>query len=241
MNKTMLFTMAAILSLGLATPMSYADSHEEKQTEQTEEEREEHYDVKAPETTEEAKALLNEKIEAIQAILTQDEELDPVELENIHEISYALEAAVDKLRADQAENPNIDAMDEAVQALHHGSENGDTENTISWFEKLKTSAANDMAEASKKKPEEKEFYEITIKDHKFTPTELRVPAGKKIKLKVHNQDPTPEEFESDDFRREKIIAGGRTATIFVGPLKPGKYHFFGEFNLDTANGYLIVE
>lgn len=89
--------------------------------------------------------------------------------------------------------------------------------------------------------DDKPVYTLVIKDHKFTPDEIRIPAGQKIKLIVDNQDSTPEEFESDDFRREKIIAGNTKGTIFVGPLKPGKYHFFGEFNLDSANGYLIAE
>jgi len=84
-------------------------------------------------------------------------------------------------------------------------------------------------------------YEITIKDHKFSPEEVKIPAGQKVKLKVHNQDETPEEFESHDMGREKIINGGKTGTIFVGPLEPGRYHFFGEFNMDTANGYVIAE
>ncbi len=88
---------------------------------------------------------------------------------------------------------------------------------------------------------EPDIYELTIKDHKFTPDEIRIPAGEKIKLVVHNQDATPEEFESDDFRREKIIPGNSSATIFVGPLKAGEYKFFGEFNLATANGVLIAE
>ena len=30
--------------------------------------------------------------------------------------------------------------------------------------------------------------DLTIKDHRFSPTELKVPAGKKIKLVVSNQD-----------------------------------------------------
>ena len=84
-------------------------------------------------------------------------------------------------------------------------------------------------------------YDIVIKDHMFTPHELTVPAGKKIKLKVDNQDVTPEEFESHDMNREKIINGNSKATIFVGPLEPGKYHYFGEFNMDKANGYIIAE
>ena len=88
---------------------------------------------------------------------------------------------------------------------------------------------------------EKPEFTIIIKDHKFEPEVLRVPAGVKIKLIVHNQDPTPEEFESFELNREKIIGGGRKATIYIGPLKPGEYPFFGEFNMDTALGTIIAE
>lgn len=82
---------------------------------------------------------------------------------------------------------------------------------------------------------------LVIKDHRFQPAELRVPAGKKIKLVVHNQDATPEEFESYELNREKIIAGGARATLFIGPLSQGRYPFFGEFNQKTAQGVLIAE
>ncbi|MDX8400665.1 MAG: cupredoxin domain-containing protein, partial [Gallionellaceae bacterium] len=50
-------------------------------------------------------------------------------------------------------------------------------------------------------------YKLTIKDHRFQPSELVIPADKKIKLLVENQDATPEEFDSYDLNREKIIAG----------------------------------
>ncbi|MCB0324241.1 MAG: cupredoxin domain-containing protein [Bdellovibrionales bacterium] len=82
--------------------------------------------------------------------------------------------------------------------------------------------------------------EIIIKNHRFEPAEVRVPADKKIKLIVKNQDSTPEEFESHDLNREKIIAGNSQATILVGPLQPGEYSFFGEFNEATAQGKLVV-
>lgn len=84
-------------------------------------------------------------------------------------------------------------------------------------------------------------YVISIKDHRFEPEEIVIPAGTKVKLRVHNQDATPEEFESYELHREKVIAGGSSAVIFVGPLKPGTYPFFGEFNPDTAQGRLRVE
>lgn len=82
---------------------------------------------------------------------------------------------------------------------------------------------------------------ITIKDHKFTPAEVRVPAGKKIKLIIENQDATAEEFESHELNREKIIAPRSKATVYIGPLKPGSYPFFGEFNQATARGVVIAE
>jgi plastocyanin len=81
---------------------------------------------------------------------------------------------------------------------------------------------------------------IVIKDHRFTPTELTVPAGQKIRLVVENQDPTPEEFESYQLNREKIVPGNGRIVVFVGPLKPGKYEFFGEFNMATARGWLVA-
>jgi plastocyanin len=86
-----------------------------------------------------------------------------------------------------------------------------------------------------------ETYMIVIKDHRMSPAELEVPAGKKIKLLVDNQDPTPEEFESHSLNREKIIPGNSKATIFIGPLKPGSYEFFGEFHQATAQGRIVAK
>ncbi len=85
-------------------------------------------------------------------------------------------------------------------------------------------------------------YEITIKDHKFIPDVIETNTDSVIKLKITNLDKTIEEFESFDLKREKIIVGnGGTATITIGPLTPGEYVFFGEFNQKTAQGKLIVK
>lgn len=83
-------------------------------------------------------------------------------------------------------------------------------------------------------------YNLVIKDHQFQPARLEVPAGVRIKLSVHNQDPTPEEFESYELNREKIIPGNSLAIVYIGPLSPGEYPFFGEFNPKTAQGVLIA-
>jgi heme/copper-type cytochrome/quinol oxidase subunit 2 len=82
---------------------------------------------------------------------------------------------------------------------------------------------------------------IVIKDHVFIPKELHVPAGKRIVLKVDNQDSTPEEFESHELKLEKVIPGSSTGTVRFGPLEPGRYPFFGEFNEATAQGVIVAE
>jgi plastocyanin len=84
-------------------------------------------------------------------------------------------------------------------------------------------------------------FRLTIRDHRFEPAELVVPAGQKIKLEVENQDATPEEFESYELNREKVVPAKGTVVIFVGPLKPGRYPFFGDFNKDSAKGVLIAK
>ncbi len=88
---------------------------------------------------------------------------------------------------------------------------------------------------------EKPLIEINIEQHLFVPSEITIPANTKIKLRIHNRDTTPEEFESWELNREKVIMGNSTATIFIGPLPPGIYPFFGEFNPKTALGKVIVE
>ena len=84
-------------------------------------------------------------------------------------------------------------------------------------------------------------YEIEIRNHLFIPDVLTIPANTKVKLIIYNRDATPEEFESFELNREKVIMGGRKAIIFVGPLAPGEYPFFGEFNPQTALGKIVVE
>ena len=82
---------------------------------------------------------------------------------------------------------------------------------------------------------------VTIKDHRFSPNRIEVAAGKKVKVIVENKDATPEEFESEALRIEKVIPGNSKAIIYVGPLKAGEYKFVGEFNEKTANGVIVAK
>lgn len=84
-------------------------------------------------------------------------------------------------------------------------------------------------------------YILIIKNHRFTPTEIKIPANKRVQITVVNDDPTPEEFESHEMKVEKVIPGKSKAVVRVGPLKPGRYPFFGEFHEATAKGTLVAE
>jgi hypothetical protein len=84
-------------------------------------------------------------------------------------------------------------------------------------------------------------FTLTIKDHRFEPSQLEVPAGKKFKLLVKNLDATPEEFDSTDLKREKVIPGKSEATVIIGPLRQGTYKFVGEFHESTAKGSIVAK
>ena len=84
-------------------------------------------------------------------------------------------------------------------------------------------------------------FTLVINDHKFQPETLEIPAGKKVTIIVENKDSSAEEFESRDLKIEKVIGGGKTGKVNVGPLKPGEYKFVGEFHEETAKGTLIAK
>jgi plastocyanin len=84
-------------------------------------------------------------------------------------------------------------------------------------------------------------FTLTIKDHKFSPAELKVPANKRVTIEVINNDVTPEEFESSVLKVEKVIAGNSKGTVRIGPLKPGRYPFIGEFHEATAKGAVVAD
>jgi len=82
---------------------------------------------------------------------------------------------------------------------------------------------------------------VEFRQHRFVPDHIEVPAGVKFKLLVKNADDTADEFESTELNREKLVAPGQTITLFLGPLEPGSYHFFGDFHQDTARGVMVAK
>jgi hypothetical protein len=82
---------------------------------------------------------------------------------------------------------------------------------------------------------------VTIKNHRFSPAEIRVPTGKPVILTIKNEDATAEEFDSSALKVEKVIAGGTYGTVRLRPLGPGRYPFMGEYHSQTAKGVVISE
>src|ERR1700741_3099356 len=79
---------------------------------------------------------------------------------------------------------------------------------------------------------------LTLKDHRFTPDTVEVPAGQRIRIELINQDAATEEFDSEDLGVEKDVTPQGRISFVVGPLKPGAYSFMGELHADTASGTL---
>ncbi len=82
-------------------------------------------------------------------------------------------------------------------------------------------------------------YALTIYDRTFAPTTLTAPAGTRFRLEVRNARTLPAEFESFDLNREKMVPGNTTVSVWIGPLKPGKYKFFDDFNPGVI-GWIVV-
>lgn len=88
---------------------------------------------------------------------------------------------------------------------------------------------------------EQNTYTIVIKNHKFEPDSLIIPTGQRVKVVIDNQDPTPEEFESYELSREKVVGAGKQVSVYIGPLKSGSYGYYGEFHRITAQGTIVAE
>ena len=81
---------------------------------------------------------------------------------------------------------------------------------------------------------------ISVKDHRFQPSQISAPANRPISIKVKNLDTAPMEFESVSLRVEKVIAAGSEGVVNVRALAPGRYEFFDDFHQETR-GILVVE
>jgi high-affinity iron transporter len=83
-------------------------------------------------------------------------------------------------------------------------------------------------------------YTITLKDKTFSPAELIVPAGQKIKITVKNLNAKAAEFESETLHREKLVPAGGAITVALGPLNAGSYAYVNDFD-ETVKGMITAK
>jgi hypothetical protein len=84
-------------------------------------------------------------------------------------------------------------------------------------------------------------YTLTLSQHRFTPVELRVPAGQAFYVTVKNLDDSADEFEMHAPAIEKVILPGSEGKVRIRPLGPGRFPFMGDFHSDTAQGVIISQ
>jgi hypothetical protein len=89
--------------------------------------------------------------------------------------------------------------------------------------------------------EELPTFQIVAKDGRFSPSQIDVPAGRKIKLLFRNEGPGPEEFENTELRVEKVLGPGASSFVVIHNLNPGRYRFIGEFHPATAECVLVAK
>jgi plastocyanin len=88
--------------------------------------------------------------------------------------------------------------------------------------------------------QESQTYSLTIQAKGFAPATLQVKAGVKFKLTVTNATPKPAEFESSELNREKIVPAGGSVVVYLGPLEPGSYSFFDDFD-QSKKGHIVAK
>jgi hypothetical protein len=82
---------------------------------------------------------------------------------------------------------------------------------------------------------------VTLQNHKFMPSEIKVKANQPVVITLTNNDATAEEFDSTSLKVEKVVAGGQTGDVHIRPLSPGRYPFMGEYHSNTAQGVVIAQ
>ncbi len=89
--------------------------------------------------------------------------------------------------------------------------------------------------------EELPVFKLSVKDGKFEPLTIEVPAGKRFKIEISNEGKGPIEFESKDLKQEKVLAAGAKSSIVINALKPGTYTFFDEYHMDAPKGKVVAK
>ncbi len=84
-------------------------------------------------------------------------------------------------------------------------------------------------------------FRIEFNDGAVTPSRLEVPANRRIILDLRNVGQTPAEFESNELRKEKVLAPGANSALVIRTLEPGEYDFFDDFHPGSPAAVLVAK
>ena len=82
---------------------------------------------------------------------------------------------------------------------------------------------------------------VTLKDHKFSPSVIKVKANQPSMIVLSNDDDTADEFDSTSLKVEKVVPGHQKGNVRIRALAPGKYPFMGEYHAATAQGIVVAQ
>ena len=82
---------------------------------------------------------------------------------------------------------------------------------------------------------------VHLKNHKFSPSVVKVKANKPAMITLYNDDDAADEFDSSALKIERVVPGHDKGNIRLRALAPGKYPFTGEYHAGTASGVVIAE
>ena len=102
-------------------------------------------------------------------------------------------------------------------------------------------ASLSLATASLASADDLTTYQIVLKDHKFTPSEIHVRTGKPFIVVVTNNNDATDEFEMLLTALEKTLQPGQQGKVRIRPLGPGRFPCFGESDPDNERGVFVSE
>jgi len=89
--------------------------------------------------------------------------------------------------------------------------------------------------------EDEPTFTIEFHDGKVEPLRLEVPANQRFKIELRNTGVTPAEFESNELRKEKVLAPNSSSVLVFHTLDPGEYEFFDDFHPDAPKAVLVAK
>ncbi len=82
---------------------------------------------------------------------------------------------------------------------------------------------------------------VHLKNHRFTPSTIKVKANQPSMILLFNDDDSADEFDSSSLKVEKVVPGHAKGNVRLRALAPGKYPFMGEYHAATAQGIVVAE